>query len=232
MSVNIKLKTEIDRIFAEAPKTRKALELNEEIYANAEEKLADLISKGHSEEDAYQVVIHSIGNVEELFGELAGEEQTEWERRRREALDKKRAVLTAVSVGIYILAGVVFFGGAAIEDADIALPGGVDGALMGFIAAILICIVPTMILVYTSLIYPRYKKKEDTMVEEYREWKEGNTRDRAVRKAISSVIWSLTVVIYLLLSFLTGYWHITWIIFIIAGCVESIVGLLFSLRNQ
>ena len=36
-------------------------------------------------------------------------------------------------------------------------------------------------------------------------------------------MWSLIVALYLIISFLTGAWHITWIIFLIGGAVDSLL---------
>ena len=69
------------------------------------------------------------------------------------------------------------------------------------------------------------------MVEDYKEWKSDAGRDKEIRKAISSIIWTVTVVVYLFVSFITMMWYITWIIFLIALCIEALVQLLFSLRK-
>lgn len=42
--MNAKIREYIDRLFEDAPKTRKALEMKEEMISNAEEKFADFIS--------------------------------------------------------------------------------------------------------------------------------------------------------------------------------------------
>ena len=57
-------------IFAEAPKTRRALDLKQEMMQSAIDKYNDMVADGYSEEDAYQNVINSIGDVTELFPEV------------------------------------------------------------------------------------------------------------------------------------------------------------------
>ena len=47
-----KIQKHIDALFTNAPKTRKAMELKEELTQNTIEKYEDLISEGYREDDA------------------------------------------------------------------------------------------------------------------------------------------------------------------------------------
>ena len=79
---------------------------------------------------------------------------------------------------------------------------------------------------------PKYSKYEDTMVEEFKEWKGKKDKNKEIRKAISSIIWTLTVIIYIFISFTFGIWYISWIIFIIASLIENIITLIFKLGER
>lgn len=208
-----------NKIFADAPKTRKALDLKQEMVQSAMDKYDDMVADGYSEEDAYQNVIHSIGDVTELFSEVEEKNLLSLPEKDR----KKKAVLTAVATGLYIFAGAVFFLYCAIE----------GDALLGFVLTIMLCIAPTVMIVYAANMYPDYVRREQPdMVELYKEAKHENNRQKAVRKTINSIIWSLALILYFLISFETFQWHITWIIFLIAVCVQSIVKLVFELRAE
>ncbi len=50
-------------------------------------------------------------------------------------------------------------------------------------------------------------------------------------KAISSALWTLTVVVYILISFVTFAWHITWIIFLIAAAIDNIIDAIFEIAG-
>lgn len=222
-----KITQHFNQIFAEAPKTRKALDLKQEMIQNAMDKYDDMVADGYSEEDAYTNVVESIGDVSELFPEMEERNLLTLPEKDR----KKRAVLMAAAVGMYIFAGVVFFG--------FGLLGGMlhnyhfDFASLGLVIALLICIAPTIMLVYAVNMYPGYTKKDQSdMVEKYKEIRHNNNREKAVRRSINSIIWTLTVVLYFIISFATYEWQITWIIFLIALCVQSIVKLIFSLRED
>ena len=56
-----KIKQHFNEIFADAPKTRMALDLKQEMMQSAIDKYNDMVADGYSEEDAYQNVVSSIG---------------------------------------------------------------------------------------------------------------------------------------------------------------------------
>lgn len=226
MDVRTQLRNHLDMLFAGAPRTRAAYELQEELMADSLERLNDLTRQGMSDEDALQNVISGIGNVDELLGALPPEDQMEayaYEDERR----ARKAMVTAISVGMYILAGAVFMAGTFLTD---ALGDWVFA--VGMILAILLCIVPTVLLVYNSMRYPTYQKAEETVVEDFKEWSTESKKQKSLRGAVSSLLWTLTVVVYLLISFSTSRWGITWLIFPIAGCIESAIGLLFRVKEM
>lgn len=223
--MNERIKKHIDLIFESAPKTRKAMDLKEELLQNTNEKYQDLISHGYSEEDAFQNVIASIGDVTELFDDLEDKNLCNMKEKDR----KKRAMITAIAIGLYIFAGVAFFTCALIDE-SIMLP--FDFSLVGLILAAAICIIPTCMLVYAANMYPEYQKRENSMVESYKEAKYLNNKDKSVKEAVSAIIWSLVLIIYFLISFTTMAWYITWILFPIGACVQAIADLLFSLKRN
>ena len=172
--MNERIAKHMDMLFDAAPRTRKTLELKQEMTQNANDKYQDLIAEGYSDEDAYQNVIGSIGDVSELFEDL--EERTPY--TMSEADRKKKALVTSISVGLYIFAGVVFFLCQWLDE----MPGGeyMEYGSLGLVLAAAICIVPTCLLVYVSNLYPNYKKEDDSMVEEYKEATSTGKREKAI----------------------------------------------------
>lgn len=225
-----KIREHFDEIFADAPKTRKALDLKQEMVQNAMDKYDDMVADGHSKEDAYQNILGSIGDVSELFPEVEEKNLLTLPEKDR----KKRAMLKAVSIGLYIFAGAVFFLFQSFGGIDAVTGlGGMHRDELGFAFALMICAIATVMIVYTENMYPVYKEKGDlNMVESYKKAKYINNRETALKKSVSGVIWTLALVIYFIVSFTTFMWHVTWIIFLIAVCVQAIVGLLFNLRAQ
>ena len=87
-------------------------------------------------------------------------------------------------------------------------------------------------LIYHFMTKPKYTKYDDTIVEEFKEWKGKNDKIKEIKKAIDSIIWTLTVIIYLIVSFTFGIWYISWIIFLIASLIENIIKLIFKLGED
>lgn len=224
--MNEKIRNHIDGLFSEAPKTRKAIELKEELTQNTLEKYQDLINEGYREEDAFQNVIGSIGDVSELFEVLEEKNLL----CLSEADRKKKALLTAVSAGLYIFAGVVFLFVNFIFSASGY--GSFNYGMLALLLAALICIAPTCMLVYANYMYPGFRKTEDSFVEDYKEARHSANRKKAVRNSVSLLIWTITLTFYFIASFATWQWIYTWIIFLIGGCVQALTLLILNLRNN
>ena len=80
--------------------------------------------------------------------------------------------------------------------------------------------IATGILIYNGIYYKKESKEEKT--------KKQNT----LVKQATGIVDTLALIAYLLVSFLTGAWHITWIIFIIGGLLEQIVKLLLTMKDK
>ncbi|MDE5696430.1 MAG: permease prefix domain 1-containing protein [Lachnospiraceae bacterium] len=221
-----KIRQHFNELFADAPRTRKALDLKQEMMQSAIDKYDDMVADGHSGEDAFQSVIASIGDVTELFPEV--EEKNLFMLSEQDR--KKKAMLTAVSAGLYILAAAVFFFFGMISEIA-GVPYELTG--LGLVFALVVCIPPTVMLVYAANMYPDYSKKsESDIVELLKEIRYNSNKEKAARKTINSLIWTITLVLYFLISFETYDWYITWVIFLIAACVQQIVKLIFELRSE
>jgi len=225
--MNENLSNHLDLLFEKAPKTRRAFELKEELLANSEERYNDLIKSGVSPENAYKNVINSIGNVSELFKGL--EEMSLNEVKEADEKIKKLALVKTVAVGIYIFSVFILILFSLLDD---TIHSTIDLALTGFLIMILIDIVPTCMLVYVSSVYPNYSKKDDTIVENFKEWKSETHKMKTIKGAVICVLWTLTILLYFAISFATMAWYITWIIFLIAICAQAVVELLFRLKEM
>lgn len=215
--MNDKIRKHVNELFENAPNTKRAYDLKDEIISNADDKYNDLISEGKSEEEAYNQVIQEIGNVDELIGELVKNNPISNERNME--AKRKTAFVVSMSVGLYILSVI-----SCIVLDELGMPDFITASSFLALAGISTCL-----LIYHFMSRPRYSKYEDTIVEEFKEWKGKKDNNKEIKKAINSILWTLTVIIYLLISFVFGIWHISWIIFIIAALIENIINLIFKL---
>jgi hypothetical protein len=223
--MNERMRSHIEKLFEDAPKTRKAFELREELLVNSEERYQDLLATGVSSDDAFKHVISSIGNVNELFQGL--EETKAEDKAEIEARTQKIAVIRTVAVGLYIFSVFVFLVCAMFD-----MYSRLDLALIGLATMIFIAIIPTCLLVYAANIYPKYRRTEDTIVEDFKEWKSETKKAKSIKGAVSCILWTAALLLYFSISFATFAWYASWIIFVAAACVQAIVELIFRLKEM
>lgn len=118
---------------------------------------------------------------------------------------KKFAALLSAAICLYILSVIPFF---AFKNGKIMM--------IVFFAMIAVA---TMLIVYGAVSKPKAKNQQV------------NTREEKLFKQITGLISSVILVIYLAVSFLTGAWYITWILWIVYGIICEIVKLIFMLKG-
>ena len=219
-----KLRAYMDYLFRDVKATRKSVELKEEILQNLIDKYRDLLAEGKTPEAAYNIAVASIGDMDELLAglndELSFEKEVSGEQLERGK--KKSAILVSAAVMMYILCLLppILLSGSRLEE-------NLAPALMFLMIA---C--GTGLLIYDHMTKPHYRKVEDSIVEGFKEWKDQTDSDRRAMKALSSALWSIITVIYIIISFWTMAWHITWVIFLIGAAVEGILKAVFELKRQ
>jgi len=210
-----RMRSYIESVFNGAPATRRNAELKEELYQNLADKYNDLIAEGKNEDSAYNIAVASLGDVEPLIDRRAPEERTaEMDTRRR-----RSAIFKAASIMMYILCPV-----------PLILLSQFGNPITGLVIMFVLVAAATGLLIYNGTINSG-SKMDDTTVEEFREWKENSVEQNSTFKAISGALWAVILVVYFLISFSTGAWHITWLIFLIGTAVESIIKAAFDLRK-
>lgn len=202
-----KIKKYVNELFKDAPKTNKTEELKEELLLDLTEKYNDLIEEGKTKTEAYNEVISGIGDTTELINSLNKPETVINTNR------KKTALVVSISVFIYILSIV-----AVIVLAETGAP---DFAIVsGFLTLIAVA---TCLLIYHFMSLPKNNEVEVKPIK-----KENNK----VKDGIGAIIWISAAIIYILVSFFTSAWQITWVIFLMAIVVQEIVKLCLELGGK
>ena len=214
-----KIRAYITRAFEDVPKTKKSIELQEELISNLIEKFNDQLKIGKTEEEAYTSVIAGIGDLSELV-EGVRERQTLMSQSPEDR--KKNALVIAIAVVLYILSPMVLILFAELLSMEIF------GLLMMFV----LIAIATGMLVYNAASKPKYLREEETLVEEFKEWKAGKDKNQASYAAFKSAFWLIVVAVYLFISFQSGGWAYTWIIFIVASAVQEVVRAIIELRRN
>lgn len=214
-----KIRDYIEGIFENAPKTKRAMDLKEEIYTNICDKFDDLIAQGKSEETAYEIVIASIGDIEEILKTLEPEGNYD---SKIESYRKRSALIITISVALYIFAIVLLIIFEEVFSNDV----------LSIVSFFVVAAIPTCMLVYNGLTKPSYVKKDDTIVEQFKEWQASGEKIKKIQSSISSIIWTVAVAIFLITGMLFGAWWYMWIIFIVAVAVQNIVNLLINMKSK
>ncbi|MBO4758731.1 MAG: hypothetical protein J5505_01590 [Spirochaetaceae bacterium] len=224
-SIEKQLQRYLTMIFANVPKSRKATELKQELFANLLERYENYVQDGKSSEEAYKLTVESIGNTDELLSSVTPDENLQ---NKIDSYKKMKARNIAISVALYFIAAAVLIGFSTFseilgKDEDM-------GAIIGLISLLVICAVATAIIIYTNISIPKE-------VEPYVKDVENNSPDRSTKRgklyaSILELFWLLVTVLYLGISFLTGAWHITWLIWIIAAIIEKAIKLFYIGREE
>lgn len=179
----------------------------QEILQNTLDRYDDLIAQGKSEEAAYRLAITGIGDINEILGRKDTVlPAMPVEREETDTAFKK--LLRAIAVGLYILCPLPLIVLSELGMDTFGLCG-----LLCFVA------VATVLMILGA-------KKQDSPEKE-----DSDEPKSEMGKSVSSLIWAIGLAAYLVLSFLTGAWHITWVIFPILGAVNALVCAMIPAEN-
>lgn len=214
-----KIRAYITRAFEDVPRTKKSMEMQEELISNLIEKFNDQLKLGKTEEEAYTNVIAGIGDLSELTEGL----------RERHVLSgptpaerKRTALIISISVMLYILSPIVL----------IVFVETLGQETLGLAMMFATIAIATGLIVYNQASKPKYIAEEETMVEEFKEWKSARQKNKSLYDSLSSAFWLIVVAIYLYVSYTYMSWYYSWIIFIIAAAIQNIFKALFEMRRR
>lgn len=221
----------VGELFKDAPNTQRAFEMKEELIQNLLDKYNDLVVSGKSPEDAYNITIYGIGDISELLEEMRWEEDNRNDGNPAgvgisyyEAMyffRRRRAASQAIAVGLYILSVVPVvvlgaLGGTTGE--DFLAVTGVAG-MFTFIG------IATALIIWSSITCPKRTDPPELVVRMYEQRKRrGDSRSAAFQ----SSFWCIVVVVYFLISFKSGRWDMSWLVFVaaagISGILQTVMG--------
>ena len=189
---------------------RKEKNISQEELANALDVSRQTISKWETGESTPD--FNKICPLCEYFGitsdELLTGNQNMIEAKKEDKKEKFARNL-AISVGLYIFSIVCI----------ILFSASFDMPIVGVCLFFTIVAIATGIIIYSSIVY---KEKEEKEKEE----------EKGTLKQITDIVDIIGLILYLLVSFLTGAWHLTWIIFIAVGLVNAIIKLWYGLKEN
>jgi len=211
----------IENLFSRAPQTRKIMELKEELLSNVTAKFDDLIAQGRTEEEAYKIAVGGIGDIDELIKSFENDKIYNYARQEYDS--RKSAVLVSAAVGLYIISVAMVVLGGIISD---------KGAEIGTVLMFIIAGIATALLVYNAMSRPKYRKADDTIVEEFKEWKSTSNYQHQLYRSANAAMWAIIVALYFILSFTFMSWAYSWVIFLIGVALHNVIKLAFEVRKR
>lgn len=191
-------------------------EIREEILQNTLDRYDDLINQGKTPEAAYRLAITGIGDLNEI---IHGSTYTEpvyqsvpvYESEETESSIMIRKLIRAVAIGLYILCPipVILMSSFGLDEI------GVCGTL-GMVAA------ATILLIV-------FGRRGASIPSRHRTSPEGK---RELKKSISKLVDAIGLALYFIVSFATGAWAITWLIFPLMGAVNGLVKACIDLKEE
>lgn len=136
---------------------------------------------------------------------------------------QKKARNISIAVFLYIFSVVSVIGCAVL------LP--VNGGIIGVLLMLLLIAIATGLIVYTSLNVP--KDVASVLSEKSKEVSKYNGNKAGEADLVNSVknlYWVIVTIIYLSVSFSTGAWHVSWLIWLIATAIEQALTIIFSIK--
>lgn len=188
-------------------------DIKQEILQNTLDRYDDLIAEGKVPEAAYRLAITGIGDINEILGTKPqsapvyhGPAAKE-EKQDNDTPMKK--LLRAVAVGLYIICPMPL----------IILSEMFGWDTLGLCGTLAIVAVATVLIMLGAK-----KEKEEQEPKEALEM----PPETELQKSVGGMIWTIGLVLYFIISFTTGAWHLTWLIFPVAGAVQKLSAAILS----
>lgn len=197
----------VDLLFAGAPD---AGDIRQEILQNTLDRYDDLITQGKAPEAAYSLAISGIGDVSELLGSNQSPAVTAAAPSVPATAEKPlwKRLLRAFGILLYIICPIPLF-----------VLGELGMDTIGLCGTLAIVAVATALMILSG---GKAKKQEQT---------EPPSPRQELRNAVNTIIWTVGLALYFIVSFLTGAWYITWLIFPMIGAVQGLVRAVMDLKE-
>lgn len=202
----------IDLLFAGTPDSD---EMKQEILQNTLDRFDDLVAQGKTPEAAYRLSISGIGDISEILGSTRQSDNisncaqnTEKENLKTETIGNRN--LRAIGIALYILCAIPLF-----------LLCDLGYETLGLTLTILLVAVATYIMIITGKNEPENEEQHE----------QTQAPESALKNSISKFYGAVTLAVYLIVSFSTGAWYITWLIFPISGCIKGLINAVIDLKE-
>lgn len=195
-------------------------EIKQEILFNTLDRYDDLIAQGKSPEAAYRLAMTGIGDIDEILSQerpvnTQPQPQTEpftYTEPVTQAApeEKEKKLRRAAAIAFYICCPVPLF---------------ILGDTIG------LCLMLVLIAAATALLIMNGDKDEEVREERISNHNGRSESARSLIKTIKKFNSLISIIVFLVLGFVTGAWYITWIVFPLFSCINGLIAACIDLKE-
>lgn len=191
-------------------------EIRQEILQNTLDRYDDLVAQGKSPEAAYRLAMTGIGDINEILAQqkptfTQPETFTYAEPVTQPAPDEKeKKMRRAAAIAMYICCPVPLF---------------ILGDTLG------LCLMLILIAAATALLVLNGDKDEEVREAHVAQHNGRSDAARSLIKTIKRFNTLISITVFLVLSFVTGAWYITWLVFPLFGCINGLIAACIDLKE-
>ena len=205
-------------------------DIKQEILLNTLDRYDDLMNRGKTPEEAYRQAIAGIGDVNEIINGKAAPSYEKADSGFEEA-DRQSVyapmpqfestasavsrMMRAVAIFLYIISPIPLFLFSRLGWDEVGL-----------------CCLLIIVGIATALLLLFRSPKTADQKQEYVEVHTDSSSRKQLKKSIGKLISTIGLVFYFVISFSTGAWFITWLIFPIIGAVKGVVNACIDLKED
>lgn len=196
--------------------TEGAEDIRQEILQNTLDRFDDLVSRGSTPENAYRQAIAGIGDVSTILGEEQAAEPDYNPLPEFEGTAPAVArMMRAVAIFLYIVSPV-----------PLILLSTIGWDNVG------VCILLVIVAIATLLLLTFSSGKKEKEAAEEKKVKKASTPNPSMEKSIKKLMRTIGLVLFFVVSFSTGAWLVTWLIFPIEKALEGVVCAALDLKGE
>ena len=192
-------------------------EIKQEILFNTLDRYDDLIAQGKAPEAAYRLAMTGIGDIDEILAqERPVESQPKAEpftysesAAQPDPDEKEKKVRRAAAIAMYICCPVPLF---------------ILGDVLG------LCLMLVLIAAATALLVMNGDKDEQPAASTVNTSGRSESA-RSLIKTIKKFNTLISIIVFLVLSFVTGAWYITWMVFPLFSCINGLIAACIDLKE-
>ena len=194
-------------------------DIQQEILQNTLDRFDDLVSRGSTPENAYRQAIAGIGDVNAILG---GEQPPEEAEPDYNPLPEFEGTAPAVARMMRAVAIFLYI----VSPVPLILLDSIGWDNAG------VCILLVIVAIATLLLLTFRDNKKEKKATEEKKATQTSTSNSGLEKSIKKLMRTVALVLFFLVSFATGAWVVTWLIFPIEKALEGVVCAALDLKGE